>query len=80
MTDDELKPNSRQRQILQAMRQGRRLAEGKSKYAIAFLDQAEEVDMRTVGQLEEAGWIYRFDDLDGKGVWGLTQQGLDIIG
>jgi hypothetical protein len=80
MTEGDPKPNFRQRQILEAMRQGKRLAEGKSKYAIAFLDESEEVDMRTVAQLEEAGWIYRFDDLDGKGVWGLTQQGLDIIG
>lgn len=80
MTDLPARPTVRQRQILQAMRQGKRLAEGKSKYAIAFLDDSEEVDLRTVGSLQDAGWIYRFDDLDGKGVWGLTQQGLDIIG
>jgi hypothetical protein len=80
MTDLPARPTVRQRQILQAMRQGKRLAEGKSKYAIAFLDDSEEVDLRTVGLLQDAGWIYRFDDLDGKGVWGLTQHGLDIIG
>jgi len=69
----------RQRQILEGMRQGKRLAEGKSKYAIAFLGETEEIALDTVSQLEQAGWIYRFDDLDGKAVWGLTREGLEII-
>lgn len=79
MTDAPTRPTHRQRQILEAMRQGKRLAEGKSKYAIAFLDPGEEISLNTVGQLEASGWIYRFDDLDGKAVWGLTQQGRDAI-
>lgn len=72
-------PTIRQKQILEAMRQGRRLAQGTSKYKIAFLDQSEEVDMRTVDAMVEAGWIYQFDDLDGKAVWGLTRDGLDLL-
>jgi hypothetical protein len=72
-------PTLRQREILQAMRQGRRLALGKSKYRVAFLDASEEVDLKTVEALVQAGWIYQFDDLDGKAVWGLTRDGLGVI-
>lgn len=75
----EAAPTIRQRQILQAMRQGRRLAEGTSKFKIAFLDESEEVDMRTVDAMVAAGWIYRFDEQSGKAVWGLTREGLDIL-
>ena len=57
----------------------KRLAEGKSKYKIAFLADTEEVSMATVEGLQEGGWIYKFDDLDGKAVWGLTREGLEII-
>lgn len=72
-------PTPRQREILQAMRQGRRLAEGGSRYRVASLDDGEEVDLKTVDALLEAGWIYQFDDLDGKAVWGLTREGLDVL-
>lgn len=72
-------PTPRERQILAAMRQGARLAEGTSKYEVAFLDENEEVDLKIVGALVEAGWIYQFDDLDGKRVWGLTRDGLDVL-
>ncbi len=75
----ETDPTFRQRRILEAMRQGRRLAQGTSKYKVAFLDESEEVDMRTIEAMVEAGWIYQFDDLDGKSVWGLTRDGLDVI-
>lgn len=72
-------PTPTERQILEAMRQGARLAEGTSKYQVAFLDEKEEVDLRAVEGLVEAGWIYQFDDLDGKRVWGLTRDGLGIL-
>ena len=79
MAADERTPSFREREILRAMRQGKRLAEGKSKYKIAFLAESEEVGMSTVEGLESAGWIYKFDDLDGKAVWGLTRDGLAVI-
>lgn len=72
-------PTIRQKQVLEEMRQGRRLAQGTSKYKVAFLDEKEEVDMRTIEAMVEAGWIYQFDDLDGKAVWGLTRDGLTLL-
>lgn len=72
-------PTPRERQILEAMRQGARLAEGTSKYQVAFLDDKEEVDLKIVAALVAAGWIYQFDDLAGKRVWGLTRDGLHAL-
>lgn len=72
-------PTPTERQVLEAMRQGARLAEGTSKYEVAFLDDSREVDLKTVEAMVVAGWVYQFDDLDGKRVWGLTRGGLDVL-
>lgn len=72
-------PTPSERHVLEAMRQGARLAEGTSKYQVAFLDDKEEVDLKTVEAVVAAGWVYQFDDLDGKRVWGLTREGLHIL-
>lgn len=79
-TAEDRVPTVTERQVLEALRQGQRLAEGSSKYAVAFLDEKEEVDKNVIEAMVEAGWIYQFDDLDGKAVWGLTQDGLGMLG
>lgn len=78
-SDDEDKPTWRQRRILKAMRQGQTLAEGTSKYAVAELDEDEEVELRIVEEMEAAGWIYVINVMKGKRTWKLTQDGLRVL-
>jgi len=79
MTPDENKPTWRQRRILKAMRQGKTLAEGTSKYAVAELDEDEEVELRIIEAMEAAGWIYVINEMKGKRTWKLTQDGLKVV-
>lgn len=75
------KISHRHKYILEQMRQGNRLVHKKSaKYEIAELGRGgEEVSLGTVGELEEAGWIWLMDTTNRERVWDLTQSGLALL-
>lgn len=72
-------PTTRQRVILEKLREGQVLAEGKSKYAVATFDDGDEVEFRTAEDMEEAGWVYALHDPKGKRSWALTHEGLELL-
>jgi hypothetical protein len=72
-------PTARQRVILEKLREGQALAEGKSKYAVATFDDGDEVEFRTAEDMQEEGWLYVLHDPKGKRTWALTREGLELL-
>lgn len=79
MPEDEHIPASRERWIMQRMREGEPLTESSSTYAIAKLGKDVEVELRLVEDMEAAGWIYVIDEMMGSRSWKLTQKGLKLL-